>query len=298
MNEKKADYPYLVASSVVEEFRRKGFVITNDVFTPSILDHYANAVDAEVALRTLGDARGVGEKTTYEQSFVQCMRLWETNEVVRALSCDACLAGIGAQLLGADGLHLWQDQALYKESGGRETDPHQDQTFWPIGDADLVSAWIPFDAVTFENGAMAYVPGSHKAGGLKPVDITHSTEPYDILADPALKGVAPEWVSVNPGNVVWHHGFTVHQASANTSPKLRRVFTVVFVAAGSRRTKPWPAFPLDRAKVPVGGLIKGDGLPLVWPAPNQQPSAPEVVGVAVGPQFQLDIESKARGPTS
>ncbi len=288
MSEQTIEYPYLVAPAVVEEFQRKGFVVTKDVFTPTKLGHYASAVDAEVALRTADDVRGVDEKTTYEQSFVQCMRLWETNEVVRNLSCDASLAGIGAQLLGVDGLHLWQDQALYKEPGGRETDPHQDQTFWPIGNANLISAWIPFDAVTFANGAMAYVPGSHKVGGLKPVDITHSTQPYDILGDPALAGAAPEWVSVNPGNIVWHHGFTVHQAAANTSPNLRRVFTVVFVAAGSRRTKPWPAFPLDRAKVPVGGLIQGDGLPVVWPAAKQQPSAPKLLGVPVGPQFRLD----------
>jgi ectoine hydroxylase-related dioxygenase (phytanoyl-CoA dioxygenase family) len=288
MNKQTVGYPYSVDAGVVEEFQRKGFVVTKDVFTPSRLECYASAVDAEVALRTADDLRGVDEKTTYEQSFVQCMRLWETNEVVRGLSCDAGLAGIGAQLLGVDGLHLWQDQALYKESGGRETDPHQDQTCWPIGDASLISAWIPFDAVSFKNGAMAYVPGSHKAGGLRPVDITHSTEAYDILADPALAGAAPEWVSVNPGNVVWHHGFTVHQAAANTSPNLRRVFTVVFVAAGSRRTKPWPAFPLDRAKVPVGGLIEGDGLPVVWPNPQQQPSAPKFVGASVGPQFRVD----------
>ncbi|MFQ3346783.1 MAG: ectoine hydroxylase-related dioxygenase (phytanoyl-CoA dioxygenase family) [Candidatus Azotimanducaceae bacterium] len=288
MHKQTVDFPYLVSDSVVEEFRHKGFVVTDGVFALSMLEHYASAVDTEVALRTTDDLRKVEEKTIYEQSFVQCMRLWETNDIVRNLSCDAGLAGIAAQLLGVDGLHLWQDQALYKESGGRETDPHQDQTFWPIGDADLISAWIPFDAVTFENGAMAYVPGSHKAGGLKPVDITHSTEPYDILADPALAGAVPEWVAVNPGNVVWHNGFTVHQAAANTSANLRRVFTVVFVAAGSRRTKPWPAFPVDRARVPVGGLIEGDGLPVVWPSPKQPPSAPNVIGVPVGPQYKLD----------
>ena len=119
MNKTTSEYPYPVDLSVVEEFQRKGFVVTDNVFTPARLAHYASAVDAEVALRTADDAREVGEKTTYEQSFVQCMRLWETNEIVRNLSCDPGLAGIGAQLLCVDGLHLWQDQALYKESGGR-----------------------------------------------------------------------------------------------------------------------------------------------------------------------------------
>ena len=81
----------------------------------------------------------VAEKSLYEQSFIQCMRLWETSEEVRSLSCHSGLAGIAAQLMRVDGVRMWQDQALYKEPGGRETTPHQDQTFWPIGDEPLVS---------------------------------------------------------------------------------------------------------------------------------------------------------------
>ena len=57
------------------------------------------------------------------------MRLWETNADVRPLSCHPGLAGMAAQLLGVDSVRLWQDQALYKESGGRETTAHQDETF-------------------------------------------------------------------------------------------------------------------------------------------------------------------------
>jgi ectoine hydroxylase-related dioxygenase (phytanoyl-CoA dioxygenase family) len=280
------EFPHVLNTQVVEVFQRNGFVVTKDVFRPKTLDGYARAVDAEVALRTSHDSRGVNEKSTYEQSFVQCMRLWETNALVRDLSCNAILAGIAAQLLEVDSLLLWQDQALYKEAGGRETDPHQDQTFWPIGDSKLISAWIPFDKVTHENGAMAYVPGSHRAGGLKAVDITHSTQPYDILSDSALRGASPEWVSIDPGSIVWHHGFTVHQAAANKSASTRRVFTVVFIAAGSIRTKRWPAFPLDRAEVPVGGIIQGDGLPMVWPSQEGPPAAPKVLGESIGPQFK------------
>ena len=127
------------------------------------------------------------------------------NQPMSSLFCSACacarpiqgvvdltfhegLAGIAAQLLGVPSVNLWQDQALYKEPGGRETTAHQDQPFWPIGKAPLISAWIPLNAVDEGNGAMAYVPGSHLAGPLKVVDITHTSKPFDILNDPALKG--------------------------------------------------------------------------------------------------------------
>ncbi|GIS18120.1 MAG: hypothetical protein CM15mP120_00360 [Pseudomonadota bacterium] len=45
----------------------------------------------EVAARTAHDSREVTQKTIYEQSFIQCMRLWETNAVVREFVCDGRL---------------------------------------------------------------------------------------------------------------------------------------------------------------------------------------------------------------
>ena len=90
---------------------------------------------------------------------------------------------------------------------------------------------------------MAYVPGSHNAGGLIPVDITHRSEPYNILADPLICGAQPKWVDVEPGSVIWHHGFTVHQASENQSDSVRRVFTIVYIASDATRRRDWAVLP-------------------------------------------------------
>ncbi len=281
------EFPIRLEDSVIASFRADGFVVTPEVLTASELDRYATAVDAEVAERTADDQRDIAEKTTYEQSFIQCMRLWETNEGVRLLSCHTGLAGIATQLLGVASVRLWQDQALYKEPGGRETTPHQDETFWPIGDEPLVSAWIPFQDVRLEHGAMAYVPGSHKAGSLRVVDITHQSEPYDILQDPALQGREPQFVEVEAGSVIWHHGMTVHQAAANTSNQTRRAFTVVYISSAARRVKEWPTYPLDREGIKVGEMMRGDGMPVLWPAPEQLPTPPELIGEKTGPQYEV-----------
>ncbi len=279
------DFPYIVDTDTVKEFADNGFVTTAGIFSESELSQYEAAVSREVARRTETDVRGLADKSVYEQTFIQCMRLWETSADVVPLTCHAALAGIAAQLLQVDSVRLWQDQALYKEPGGRETTPHQDQTFWPIGEAQLISAWIPFDDVTIASGAMAYVPGSHKVGRLKVVDITHSTEAYDILSDPALNGAQPQWMEVPAGTVVWHHGFTVHEAAANQSSDTRRVFTVVYIDANARRAKPWPVFPLDRDGVAVGELIQGPGLPTVWPPGTDYPKSPVEKGQPTGPQY-------------
>ncbi len=287
-------YPYQVAPDLVKRFQNDGFVVTPDVLSATELETYGAAVDAEVAERTAADTRAVAEKTRYEQSFVQCMRLWETSPEVRPLTCHAALAGIATQLLGEAGVRLWQDQALYKEAGGAETTAHQDQTFWPLGEEPLVSAWIPFEDVTVAGGAMAYVPGSHKVGRLKIVDITHNSEPYDILNDPELDGRTPQFVEVKAGSVIWHHGFTVHMAAANTLATTRRVFTVVYLGDQARRARDWPVFPLDRDGVGVGELIEGPGMPRLWPPAAELPVPPNMVGEQTGPQYRAPRERNRR----
>lgn len=274
--------------SQIEEFASNGFVCTEGLIESDQVERHREAVDRAVERRTSGDTRSVEEKGTYEQSFIQCMRLWETDPDVRPLTFDRRLAEAASELLNVDRLLLWQDQALYKEPGGRITDAHQDQTFWPVGDVPMISAWIPFQRSTIEGGATGYVPGSHLVGPLKAVDLLHKTEPYDILGDPALGGRQPVPVEAPVGSVVWHHGFTVHRAGANLTDAMRRVFTIVYMAEGYRRAKPWPVFPLDRAGVEVGELMEGEGMPLIWPrAEGDWPDPPSILGETTGPQKQV-----------
>ncbi len=274
--------------AAVERFAADGFVVTQ-LLEPDEVERFGRAVDRAVADRTIGDDRDVADKDTYEQSFIQCMRLWETHPDVAPLTFHPRLAEAATELLDADRVRLWQDQALYKESGGRITDPHQDATFWPVGQAPMVTAWIPLDDTTLDGGAMGYVPGSHRVGPLRAVNLLHTTEPYDILSDPALGGAELRWVEAPVGSVVWHHGMTVHGARPNISGRSRRAFTVVYLADGHRRAKPWPNFPLDRAGVAVGEPMAGDGLPLAWPrADGTIPDPPAVIGQPTGPQVPVD----------
>ena len=282
-----SEYAYPLQQHLIDDFQRDGFVVTPVGLDDHLLALYGALVDKEIAHRTADDHRTVDEKNRYEQSFVQCMRLWETVPELVPFTCDPGLASMAAQLLDVASVRLWQDQALYKEPGGADTTPHQDQTFWPIGTEKLVSVWIPFEDVTIESGAMAYVPGSHLAGRLQVVDITHTSEPYAILDDPALAGRKPQTVEVKAGQAIWHHGMTVHQAAANTTTQTRRVFTIVYIDSAAKRHREWPTYPLDRDGVGVGELIAGPGMPVLWPAPAEMPNPPDVIGVATGPQYKV-----------
>ena len=120
-----------VSPEHVETFRRDGFVCVPDLLTLREVDHFGKLVDAAVARRT-ARISPLAERTAYGQSFLQVINLWEDHPEIRGLTFHPRIGAAAAALLGVKHLRLWHDQALYKEAGGRATDAHQDQPYWPI----------------------------------------------------------------------------------------------------------------------------------------------------------------------
>jgi hypothetical protein len=263
---------------LVEDFRRDGFVVVPGLLSADERRRYGSAVDEAVGRRSKGDTRTLAQKSRYEQSFTQCQNLWEDSEGVRPLTFHPLLAETAARLLGVGAVRLWHDQALYKEPGGRETDPHQDQPYWPIVETNTITAWIPFDGSTLETGAMGYLPGSHRLGVREFVNIfTVDGDEGDggVLGREELAGIEPVFVEVPPGAVAYHHGLTFHLAGANRTGTVRRVHTVIYFADGSTRGEGrFPHPSVERAGIGLGEVIASDVTPLAWPRPVAEPLPP------------------------
>jgi ectoine hydroxylase-related dioxygenase (phytanoyl-CoA dioxygenase family) len=269
----------IVDAAIIERFRTDGFVVVPDVFTDEELDHFGAGVDAAVADDMADDVRTLAEKSRSEQSFLQCLYLWTRYPDVLPFTCHPRLAATAAHLVGADAVRIWHDQALYKEPGGRPTDPHQDQPFWPIAEPRTITAWIPLDGSTVAGGAMAYYPGSHRIGLERYVDIFGPETPDHIGNDPALVGTEPVRVEVPRGGVAFHHGLTAHLAEPNRTDRVRRVHTVIYVADGCHRSDDRPHLAVDFDHIRPGGLIDGTLTPVLWPRPpGDLPEPPAPVG--------------------
>ncbi len=255
----------IVSAEQIERFRRDGFVVVPGLLTDKELDRFGAAVDRAVRDRGRHDHRRLEEKSPYEQSFTQCINLWEDHPDVLPLTFHPEISRAAALLIGVRVLRLWHDQALYKDAGGRYTEPHQDQPYWPMDEPDTLTAWIPFDGSTHENGCMGYVPGSHRAGVRRFVNIFTADEKVRILEEPAIAGVPPVYVEVPRGAVAFHHGLTVHLAKPNRSSRVRRVHTMIYFRDGATRTRPFVHPSVDRPGIKVGEPIASDLTPIVWP---------------------------------
>lgn len=266
-----------MAESLIDHFNEKGFVVAEKLLEVSEIKHYRKVLEGAVRLRKQLDKRKLSEKSEYEQSFIQCQNLWEDYPEIRKLTFDQRIAATAAKLLGVNKLRIWHDQALVKESGGRETDPHHDQPYWPIKETNTITAWIPMVPISADNGHMGFFSGSHKIKEKRFINIFKGKvgqEELDKL--PQLKGLKPEYVDLKPGDVSFHHGLTFHNAKPNLSSEDRPVFTIIYFADGSTRGSDQFHFSVDRASIGVGEVIKSDVTPLAFPIekPPNRPKEP------------------------
>ena len=160
---------------------------------------------------------------------------WWADPELAALSTDPRLGAIAAALMDAEVVRLWQDQLLYKPPGDATTTTigwHQDWASWDTvaSHAAFVTAWVAFDDVDDENGAMQMIPGSH-ALGLVPGASNFFGTDRDAQLD-AIGGTAePRSVVMAAGQVSFHHPLTFHGSGPNTSDRLRRSLAIHFVDA-------------------------------------------------------------------
>jgi ectoine hydroxylase-related dioxygenase (phytanoyl-CoA dioxygenase family) len=257
-------------TTIQDEFAANGFVIVPGLLPLDDVARFGPLVDAAVAERTAGDQRALDEKSTYEQSFQQVINLWEDHPEVRPLTFHPAITAVAASLLGVPALRLWHDQALYKEAGGRKTDPHQDQPYWPMVETRTVTAWIPLMDVSIDAGAMGYVPGSHLFGVREFANI-FSGEGFDLEDGPQARGVPPVFTPVRAGDVAFHHGLTIHTAGPNDSGETRRAHTAIYFADGSTRAEIPRWHPsVERGAIEVGAPIDSVFTPLAYPLPDGQ----------------------------
>ncbi|HTO09788.1 MAG TPA: phytanoyl-CoA dioxygenase family protein [Myxococcota bacterium] len=258
-----------------KEFAERGFVALRGLLQAEEIARFGAAVDRAVAARTAHDTRTLAERTHYEQSFHQCINLWEDFADVRPLTFHPRLGQVASELLDRPVLRVWHDQALYKEPGGRGTDAHHDQPYWPLNEPNTVTAWISFNGARRESGCMGYVPGSHHFGVKRFSNIFTGTG-FDLEHGEEARGVPPEFVPVEPGDVVFHHGLTIHVAGPNSTPDMRRVHTVIYFADGSTRKDSKQLHPsVDRAGIAPGAVVDSAVTPIAFPrAPGDLPEPP------------------------
>ena len=142
---------------------------------------------------------------------------------LRKLSYRKTALAIARQLLGPQVAFAGDHTILKPVHNGGPTPWHQDEAFREPGfEYDEISIWIALTDSTIENGAMAYIPGSHLLG-LLPHRLNGGSKEANTIE--CYAGFDPQTAAVRPipaGAMIIHHGRTIHGSSGNktNTPRL------------------------------------------------------------------------------
>ena len=222
------DAPYALSAENIQQFQNDGFIRLPNVLPPeeleSIEPELSRMVDEGNRLKDIP----LDERTLYDQAFIQVMNLWTRSEPVRAFAFGKRLARIAAELMGTRGVRMWHDQALYKEPSGSFTPWHVDQQYWPMSNANSVTAWIPLQAVPIEMGPLCFGRGSQRKRIGRDLEISEESERQigTAVREAKIDEVQEPYAI---GDVSFHMGWTLHRAGPNKTSHTRRVFTIIYM---------------------------------------------------------------------
>lgn len=218
---------YELSKEQIEFYQTNRFIKLKEVLNEETLVFFNKTISARVnKMNTI--TTKLEERGTYGKAFLQLFNLWCEDDVVKELIFSKRLAKIATDLMQVNGVRMYHDQALFKEGGGGITPWHADQYYWPLVTDKTVTAWIPLQAIPFENGPLEFSAGSHQIvegreleigdeseniiqQKLKVTDYKHVIEPFDA------------------GEISFHSGWVFHRAGANFSNQMRKVMTIIYM---------------------------------------------------------------------
>ncbi len=190
---------------------------------------------------------------------------------VHALVRDNRILDPVESLMGPN-LLLWSAGFFIKEPHTTDfVGWHQDLRYWGLDDDSReITAWIALGDVTRDNGAMRFIPGSHRHGMVEHRDTWGDSSQLSRGQELAVDVDENQAVDVvlKSGEMSLHHGSLYHSSPANASvsrrigltlrfitPEMRQVVGKVDYATlvrgedrhGHFRPEPQPAFDLDPA---------------------------------------------------
>lgn len=180
-----------------------------------------------------------------------------------------------SQLLEPSGnmtpVRFWHDQLFAKPpKHGGNVAWHQDYSYWTrTSPMCHLTVHIALDDQTEENGALKYIPGSHRwtRDGGKPLPVTDFNfkdmeSIKTILTEEEKANFKPVCGNLKKGEASFHHALAVHGSYGNRSDSPRRAAVLNYFKDGVCSNTDEDL--LNGIKIPKGQKMEGQFFPLVF----------------------------------
>lgn len=220
-----------------QAFDQNGFAIIEQMLSPAELEPLCQQIDRYIrdVVPRLESGDAFYQDRTRPETLKQLHRM-EVDAFFRSYQQHPRWLEVAEGLIGEPvsvGSPEWFNKP---PQTNHVTPPHQDNYYFCLEPANVLTIWLALDRVDAENGCLRYVSGSHRHGYRphgKSNILGFSQGITDYSHEDFVREIA---VCLKPGDAVAHHGMTIHRADANLSAtRHRRSFAMVFQGVSCRR---------------------------------------------------------------
>jgi ectoine hydroxylase-related dioxygenase (phytanoyl-CoA dioxygenase family) len=214
----------MLTAQQIRHYAHNGFLVVEKLFDEQQVARALRAIDE---LLSPDNADRPYELEPQDGNTVR--RIWsptQRHEVFRQMAAEPRLLDCIEKLIGPDILFHYSKLNMKGPKVGSVVEWHQDFSYYPHTNSDLLTALIFLDDARHDNGCLRVVPGSHRHGLL-------SHEIGGFFRG-KVQGVDEEraiHVEVPAGSVLFLHCLTLHASARNTSQRPRRTFLPAYRAA-------------------------------------------------------------------
>jgi ectoine hydroxylase-related dioxygenase (phytanoyl-CoA dioxygenase family) len=245
----------MLTKDQVEQYREKGYLGVAGVFSPSEVEELGRVTDefVEQSREFTEHTDNFDLEPDHTSEIPKLRRLKSpvrSHDVYkRALHNDKVL-DIVSQLVGTTGVRYNGNKLNIKGAeSGSPVEWHQDWSFYPHTNDDLLAVGICIDEMTEANGCLLIIPGSHKG----PIFDHHQDGHFvGAVTDPDFDDATAEKVELPAGGISIHHVRALHGSLPNRSPKPRRLLLFQYASDDS-----WPLLGSDWDSF-CSGYLRGE----------------------------------------
>jgi phytanoyl-CoA hydroxylase len=207
--------------------KEKGYVIIKGVFDEETLQKYRSLTERIVKY---GDTV---QEDPFQNFYLKhrtdqgaLYDLFQRHPEFQDLAKNKIILDTMVPILGEDIL-LYENSLVYKpKSRGNAVPWHQDFISRPDEPLKLI-AWIAFDNVRIENGAMKVIPGTHKNGFMEWYRVKKETH-HDRIRPELIDESKAVYAEMNAGDVLIFNQLLCHSSDECHSDMPRRAYRVAY----------------------------------------------------------------------
>jgi len=168
------------------------------------------------------------EDKTDKSTLKQVQKVYDYDDYYLKLATSKLVVSLAEKLLGGP-VELKNMQYFNKVPRiGQATPAHQDGYYFKIKPQQAVTMWLSLGDADEKNGAVCYIPGSHKAG-MREHNTTKTLGFSQGISDWSATDDENEvQMKAQAGDILVHHSLTIHRANANQSENSRQSVGFIF----------------------------------------------------------------------